>query len=361
MPLEPARACAKRGDGQPRRVVDVERQRLEVGGGAGQLAELLLADLAHAQIFAADPRFLGKDAGGELIGRHFQAEDRNWRTGRLGGIDPVFLVAGEALRGREGHVGGERGFAHAWTTGEDQQVGAMKPADLAVDPVEAGRHPAEMPARVQRALGLLDRQLGRFAEALDLALAPALFGDAVEFALGAFDLGERRHLFRRIECALDHVAPDRDQRAEQGEIINLLGEIAGADDRRARSGQLGEIGRATDLAHCVVGLEHRAKCNRVGDHILVGHAEDGVVDAAVQRLEIMVRAKLQLNVLNQPVVDHQRAEQRCLRLDIMRERGGDGRVGGIVESEDFGHPPILWEDASPLQPPARYLRGRSCG
>ena len=55
LPLEPPRAGAQRGDGQPRRIVDVERQRRQLARGARQVAELLLADLAHAQIFGRMP------------------------------------------------------------------------------------------------------------------------------------------------------------------------------------------------------------------------------------------------------------------------------------------------------------------
>ena len=192
-----------------------------------------------------------------------------------------------------------------------------------------------MAARIERALGLFDRQLGRLAEALDLAFAAALLGDAVQFALGALDLRQRRDFLRRIERAFDHVAPDRDQRPQQRKIVNLLGEIARADDRRARPGQLGEIGRPADFLHRLVRLEHRAQGDRIGDHVLVAHAQDRIVDPPVQRLEEMVRSKLELDVLDQPVVDHQRAQQRRLRLDIVGQRRGRGRVGGFSDVGGF--------------------------
>ena len=50
LPLQAAGAGAQRGDGQARRVVDVQRQALQLGRGAGEVAELLLADLARAQV-----------------------------------------------------------------------------------------------------------------------------------------------------------------------------------------------------------------------------------------------------------------------------------------------------------------------
>ena len=194
-----------------------------------------------------------------------------------------------------------------------------------------------MPARIERALCLLDRQLGRFAEAFDLAFAPALLGDAVQLAFRALDLRQRRNFLRRVERTLDHVAPDRDEGTQQGEIVNLLGEITRADDRRTRPGKLGEIGRPADLAHRLVRLEHRPQGHRIGDHILVGHAQDGVVDAAVQRLEIMVRTKLELDILDQPIVDHQRAKERRLCLNIVRQDWGCGHIGTAIDSNYFSH------------------------
>jgi hypothetical protein len=57
----------------------------------------------------------------------------------------------------------------------------------------------------------------------------------------------------------------------------------------------------------------------------------------VQRLEKMVRLQAKLNVLDQPIVDHQRAKQRRFRLDILRERGGCGGLCPAVDSNYFGH------------------------
>ena len=153
---------------------------------------------------------------------------------------------------------------------------------------------------------------------------------ARDFASQIYDLALLR--------ALDHVAPDPDQSTKQGQVVNLRGEIARADHRRAGPGQLGEIGRPADLLHRLVRFEDRLQRDRIGDHILVGHAQDRFVDAAMQRLEEMVRLQAQLDVLDQPVVDHQRAKQRRLRFDIL------GKVllrcsglAAFIDSDDFGH------------------------
>ena len=156
LPLEAAGAGAKRGDGQARRIVDVQRQALQLGGGARQLAELLLADLAHAQILGADPRLLGEDASRELVGRHFEAEQSDRGAGGFTRLDAVLIVAQQPLRGGESDVGGKRALAHARAPGDDDQVGLVKPADLAVEAVEAGRDSRQMAAAVERAFGHLD-------------------------------------------------------------------------------------------------------------------------------------------------------------------------------------------------------------
>ena len=94
---------------------------------------------------------------------------------------------------------------------------------------------------------------------LALPSAAALFGDLVKLGLGLLDLLERRDFLTGVERALDQVAPDTDERPKQGQIVDLLGEIARADDRRAGAGQLREIGRPADLLHRLVGFERSAE------------------------------------------------------------------------------------------------------
>ena len=174
-----------------------------------------------------------------------------------------------------------------------------------------------------------------FGERLGLAFDPAFLGNLVKLGLGAFDLLERRDFLAGVERAFDQVAADPDQRAKQRQIVDLLGEVAGADDRRARPGQLGKIGRPADFLHPFVRFEHRPQGHRVGDHVLVGQAKDRIVDPPVQRLGEMVRLELQPDILDQPVVDHQRAKQRRLRLDILGEGRGSGGLRRISDANEF--------------------------
>ena len=172
----------------------------------------------------------------------------------------------------------------------------------------------------------------RLGEALHAALAAAFLGDPVERAFRRLDLRLGIDLLGGVERLLDHLAADADQRPQQGQVVDLLGEVARADDRGARAGELREIGRPAQLLHLLVRLEQRAQGHRRGDHILVEQPQDLLVDPAVQRLVEMLGAELELDVLRQPVVDHQRAEQRRLRLHILGKSLGCG-FGGLDETD----------------------------
>ena len=112
--------------------------------------------------------------------------------------------------------------------------------------------PGQMAAAVERLLGHFERRLGGLAEALGLAFGAALLGDLVKLGLGALDLSEGGNVLARIERAFDELAADADEGAQQREVVDLCGEVAGADHRRARAGQLGEIGRPADFLHRLV-------------------------------------------------------------------------------------------------------------
>ena len=77
------------------------------------------------------------------------------------------------------------------------------------------------------------------AKRLGLAGGAAFLGDLVELGLRLLDLLERGDLLAGVERAFDEFAADADQGPEQREVINLRREVACADDRRARSRQLG--------------------------------------------------------------------------------------------------------------------------
>ena len=223
---------------------------------ARERGELGVADLAHADLLAADLRLLGQHARRQLVGRHFEAEgrrpehrptSRSRPPGRGYSASPTLkamLVASAVLPmpGRPARMIRSDG---------------CRPPILALSRSIPVVMPATWPARVERGARGLDDHLGRLGEALDAALLAALFGDAVQRDFGLLDLLLRLDLFRRVERLLDHAAPHRDQRAQQREVVDLVGEIARTDQRRAAAGQLRQIGGPAQLAHADVRLEHR--------------------------------------------------------------------------------------------------------
>ena len=177
-----------------------------------------------------------------------------------------------------------------------------------------------MAAAVERALGHCDGFLGGFGEALGLALGSALLGHLVQLGLGALDLSEGGNVLTRVERAFDQVAANADQGAEQRQIVDLLrrSPVRRSRPRPIRSIAPNRPGPPTSFIASSAS-NRGLQGHRIGDPVAVGHPQDRFVDSAVQRLEEMMRPELELDVLDQPVVDHQRAQQRGLGFDILRK------------------------------------------
>ncbi len=135
-------------------------------------------------------------------------------------------------------------------------------------------------------------------------------------------MSEGGNVLTRVERAFDQVAAYADQRAEQGQIVDLSCEVPRSDHSRARSRQLRQICGAANFFYIFVALKQWPQSYRIRDPIGIGHLQDGFVDATMKRLEEVMRLKLELDVLDQPVVDHQCAEQRGLGLDVLRKHLG---------------------------------------
>jgi len=241
------------------------------------------------------------------------------------------------LRGGKTDVGAKRRLAHARAAGNDQQVGLVKAADLRVEAFEAGRQARQVAPAVQRTLGGLERVASRFREALGLAVRAAFLGDLVQLAFRLLDLLERRNLLAGVDRAFDHVAPDPDQCTEKRQVVDLLCEVLGRDQGRPGPGQARQIPCAADLLHRLVRLEHRAQSDRVRDHVLVGQLQDRIVDPAVELLVEMVRLELEPDVLDETVVEHERAKERGLGFDISGEGRSSGGLRRFSDSYNFCH------------------------
>ena len=101
--------------------------------------EPAVADFPHL-----DFGLFGQDTGGELLRRHFQREEQHRRAAR--DFRARFHVLDIGARGMEGHVGAQRGFAHAGPARQDQKVGGLQAAQQLVDIGEAGGDAGNAPA-----------------------------------------------------------------------------------------------------------------------------------------------------------------------------------------------------------------------
>ena len=207
--------------------------------------------------------------------------------------------------------------------------------------VKSGGKTRHFSARIFCSFGHFDGLSRRHRKALGRAAGTIGFGDLVKLDLGLFDLPLGIDVFARIDGLFDHLAADADQRAEQRQLIDLRREIARADQRDAAFGELEQIGRSAERLDRLVGLEHRLERHRIGDHVAIDdHADDRLVDSAVRRLEEMIGVEDALDVVDEPVVDQQSAEQRRLGVDIVRQRQRP-RGGVVYESYRFGHAALV--------------------
>src|SRR5258705_9992812 len=109
------------------------RQVLYLDRHVLDLLEVALVDAAAPDRARRNSALLGDDTGGELFGRHFEREERDDAAVDRGDMAVRLDLAAPGAGDVVGDVGGERGFAHAGTAGEDDQVGRLQSAHLAVE------------------------------------------------------------------------------------------------------------------------------------------------------------------------------------------------------------------------------------
>jgi hypothetical protein len=89
LPFELARACRQLRDRDAAGLIDIERDLAHLAAYFDELAKFGFLDHAAADLFAGDLGLLGKDARGELLGRHFEREEAD-----DGAIDRLFRPVG---------------------------------------------------------------------------------------------------------------------------------------------------------------------------------------------------------------------------------------------------------------------------
>ena len=255
------------------------------------LLEIGLADVAAPDLVGRDAGLLGDDAGGELFGRHFQREEAD--DAAIDGHDVAVgaHLAAPGLGDVVGDVGGERGLAHAGAAGEDDQVGRLQAAHLAVEVVQAGGEAGELAVALVGVRRHVDRGGQRLREALEAAVVAAGLGQLVEPALGILDLVARREIDRRVEGDVDHVLADADQLAPDRQVVDGAAVVLGVDDGGGFGGEPREI--LADVQPADVDIGGRKVFSVTGVAILPARIRSRAssIDLLVDRLEEMLAAR----------------------------------------------------------------------
>ncbi len=268
---------------------------------------------------------LGDDAGGELLGGHFQREEADDAAvhGLQRSVGPLLRLVG--LGDVEADIGDERGLAHGRAAGEDDEVGGLQPAHHPVEIDQPRRDARQLAFALIRLSRHVDGRGQRVGEALEAAVVAPGLGEREQFALGLFDLLARRGFDGGVEGRVDHVLADGDQLPAGGEVGDGAPVIQRVDDRRRLRGEAGEILRdreAAEIGVPEIGLQR----DRGRDLARLDQARRDLVDAPVQILVEVLREQEIRDAVIGLVVDEHRADQSLLGFDVARRES----IGAVL-------------------------------
>ena len=209
----------------------------------------------------------------------------------------------------------------------------MQAAQKLVELEEAGGDAGELADAVVGRLGR-DRGLGqRDAEGLEAALGLAGAREVVELLLGRLDLVQRGFVDVAAEGAVDHALAEIDQLAAQVEVVHRLAERRGIDHVHRRRRQAGEVGGAAGRLHVLVLLDVGLQRDRAHDLAALDQPRQRIEQLAVQGIGEVLRPQELGDALVGGVVDQDGAQQRLLRLEIVR-RLAQADVFGAGQARD---------------------------
>ena len=194
----------------------------------------------------------------------------------------------------------------------------METAQQPVELEQAGGDAGELADAMVCSLGC-DGGLGeRSPEGLEAAFGLTRRGELVELLLRDLDLLQCRLVDVAAERAVDHAFAEIDELAAEIEVVDHPAEGRGIDHMDGGGGEPGEVGRAARRLHRLVALD--IGLERDGAHHLAAldQARQRIVELAMQRVGKMLRPQEFGHALIGGVIDQDGAEQRLLRLEIMR-------------------------------------------
>src|SRR5262249_5454935 len=164
--FQPTGARRQLAHGEAARLIDIERQVLQVDRNVSDLLEIAFVYVAAADLVRWNSGLFRNDAGGQLFGRHFQRKEADDAAidGRHVAVGPN--LAAPCLGDVIGNVGGERGFTHAGSASKDDQVRGLQPAHLAVEIGQAGCQTGKAAVALVGARGHVDGCRQRLRETL---------------------------------------------------------------------------------------------------------------------------------------------------------------------------------------------------
>ena len=226
----------------------------------------------------------------------------------------------------EGDIGAQRGFAHRRAGGQDDQFRRLQPAQQRVQVFESGLD-ADTPAiLLVGGFGLIERpgEYGGEWREIDLRFAGGRQG--IELLFGLFDLCGGVEVEIDIVGFVDDIGADLDQRPAQVPVEHGPPVVAGIDDRDDGGGKAGQIVRAADLVERPVALEQVLERDRIGDLAHLDQFADRAEDPAVAGIGKMLDLEEIGDAVERPVVGEQGAEQRHLRLVVVRRHAEGGAL-----------------------------------
>ena len=224
-----------------------------------------------------------------------------------------------ALGDVEGDVGGERRLAHAGTAGEDDEIGRLQAAHIAVEIGQPGGDAAERAFALIGARGHVDGDLQGFGKALEAAVVTPGLGDLVEAPLRLLDLLARARIDRRVIGDVDDILADRNELAPHREVVDAAAIVVSVDDGRRFAGEAGEILRHRHAAEVMVA-EERLERDRRRQLARPDQRSCDLEDAAMDLLDEMLAPEEVGDAVERVIVDEDRAEQRLLGLEVVRRR-----------------------------------------